>query len=225
MKSFIILLIAPVLLMFACTPVRFDQAQPAYLPVLNAFPAELQGTYLSYSSDTATHSVDTIFITPKSFIYFEDDHHTIPLANASALGIVVNDFSLTWNEKYPGRSFKYELNADTLRFLAYREVDKILSDSVKIKQLKKDIYLSTLDSLGWEVLLLRETKKAELTLYMFSIQNNDQELKQYTKITPIEKKQYSPTFEYYFLKPTPKELQKLIKAGMTKPVATLKKIK
>jgi len=210
---------------FACTPVRFDKPQPSDLNNLPTFPSEIIGTYLSFSSDTVKSSTDTIHITPNSFVYYEDENQIMSMQEAKEAGVLIHDNGLTWPSKYPNRLFPYESANDTLRFVAYRQVSKTLGDSIKVRQFKKDYYLNTLDSLGWEVLMLKETKTNEYTLYEFSIPNKSEELKQYNKITPIEVRNYSPTFEYYYLKPTPKEFYKLIKAGMAKPLTTLKKIK
>lgn len=228
MKKHILFLVFAALLA-SCTTVYFKQPQPAGVKDLPEFPESIRGWYAA--------GPDSLRIVNFGIFTVEYKNRQVALAETKDRGIT-KDANGNWIfPQEENTTFKEAtVKNDTLFYKKRVLVTKRLGPDTLLREYKGAYYLSMRSDKNWEVVMLKQGKKGYLAIqlpYLDSKEAGEMNKRMgaaaadstgfYSRVTPF----YRTAGEnsVYLINPSAEELQKLIRKGLFKPVATFQRVK
>ncbi len=194
----------PLISMFGCTPVVFEQPQPQ--GVANArFPAEWKGTYLM--------DKDTIWISDKYFIGTDRDQGSLDeSASGEYEGYILKDGVITDNTVTPPRTGTYTIEDGAVQYTFVSHPKSVLGDSLIFRQFEGRNLLNLIQDNGhWMVIRIEKQKSGEIMLYLTDAKEEIDALKKQMKVEEVLNDDGET--DYFLANPSSKELKKFLDAG------------
>ncbi|TLX76984.1 hypothetical protein E9993_04675 [Labilibacter sediminis] len=214
----------------SCTCVHFSEPQPKGSPVLNAFPKDYIGVYVSSSEKEK----DTVYIHERFYEIPETYSEKIHIEKLNKHKNIKLKNNLLYNTSIPvDIGIPYSIKNDTLSYKINLLIPYYLSDSLQLKKLGKYFVLNQKDLYKeyWSVYLLSKQKDESIKLEMvgnFDTNTDDKNKTRYdgnindffhiTDFKEIEN-------ENYLINPSKRELKKLIRKDFFKELDVLLKVK
>lgn len=229
MKNLLFVLLFVAAAFASCTTVYFKQPQPVGVKDLPEFPEPVRGWYAA--------GPDSLRIVNFGIFTVEHKQRQIALAETESRGIV-RQSNGTW--KFPAEEnatyHGVEVKNDSLYYKKRVMTTKRLGPDTLLRSYKGAYYLSMHNGNKWEVVMLKQGKKGYLAIqlpYLDSKEAGEMNKRMgtaqvdstgfYSRITTFHR--VNDDNNSYLINPSAAELEKLVRKGLFKPVATFQRVK